>query len=206
MNLWDEYIAPPLVSFACSMKPIRYQRKKVVPKAAGTVLEIGFGSGLNLPYYDADKVDRLFALEPHMAMRKRAAERVAASPLSIEFLDLPGEEIPLEDASIDTVLVTYTLCTIPDTARALAGMRRVIKPGGQMIFCEHGAAPDEGVAKWQQRIEPAWKALAGGCHMTRKIPDMINAAGFEITEKEEMYLPSTPQILGYNYWGTARPT
>ncbi len=205
MNLWDEYIAPPLVSFACSMKPIRYQRAKVVPKASGTVLEVGFGSGLNLPYYNADKVDRLFALEPHMAMRKRAAKRVDASPLDIEYLDLPGEEIPLEDHAVDTVLVTYTMCTIPDVAKALAGMKRVIKPGGQMIFCEHGLAPDEDVAKWQRRIEPAWKVIAGGCHLTRAIPDLINEAGFEITETETMYLPSSPRPLAFNYWGTARP-
>jgi len=170
------------------------------------VLEVGFGSGLNLPFYDADKVDRLFALEPHMAMRKRAADRVEESSLDIEFLDLPGEEIPLEDQAVDTVLITYTMCTIPDVQKALAGMRRVIKPGGQMIFCEHGLAPDESVVKWQRRIEPVWKAIAGGCHLTRSVPDMVNSAGFEITEAEQMYLPSTPRPLGFNYWGTARPT
>ncbi len=205
MNFWDEYIAPPLVNLACSLKPIRYQRKKVVPKASGTVLEVGFGSGLNLPYYDTDKVDRLYALEPHLAMRKRAAERVAESSLKIEYLDLPGEEIPLEDHAVDTVLVTYTMCTIPDVMKALAGMRRVIKPGGQMIFCEHGLAPDANVRKWQERIEPFWKTIAGGCHLTRSIPDMINAAGFEITESDQMYLPSSPKPLAFNYWGTARP-
>lgn len=204
MNLWNEYIAPPLVSLACSAKPIVEQRQKVVPHATGTVLEVGFGSGLNLPFYDADKVDRLFALEPHLAMRKRAAKRVEASPLEIEYLDLPGEEIPLDDEAVDTVLITYTLCTIPDVAKALGGMRRVLKPGGEMIFCEHGAAPDDGVAKWQRRLEPAWRAVFGGCHLTRRIPEMIGEAGFEVTDVETMYLASSPKTVAFNYWGRAR--
>lgn len=204
MNFWGEYIAPPLVSLACSSKPIGHLRQKVVPKATGTVLEVGFGSGLNLPFYDQDKVDRLFALEPHKAMRKLAAKRVEASPLDIEFLDLPGEEIPLEDKAVDTVLITYTMCTIPDVAKALEAMKRVLKPGGELIFCEHGASPDEGVAKWQRRMEPAWRKVFGGCHLTRSIPDMIDDAGFEVTDMDTMYLPSTPKPVAFNYWGTAR--
>src|SRR5580698_11542246 len=134
MGFYDRHILPPLLSLAMGTKPIRYQRKKVVPRASGRVLEIGFGAGHNLPFYDAAKVSYLWALEPAREMRERAAERVAASPIPLEFLDLPGEKIPLEDESADTVLITYTLCTLPDVMVALAQMRRVLKPGGRMIF------------------------------------------------------------------------
>jgi len=205
MNIWEEYFVPPFINLACGAKPIRYQRQKVVPKAKGEVLEVGFGSGLNLPYYDADKVSRIFALEPSAGMRKRAAKLVEECDIPIEFLDLPGEQIPLEDKSVDTVLITYTMCTIPDVMKALEGIKRVIKPGGEMIFTEHGLAPDADVRKWQERIEPFWKPFAGGCHLTRSVPDMLNVAGFEIIEMETMYLPSTPKPLGFNYWGTAKP-
>jgi len=205
MSIWEEYFVPPFINLACGAKPIRYQRQKVVPKARGEVLEVGFGSGLNMPYYNSDNVSRVFALEPSAGMRKRAAERVAASDIPVEFLDLPGEQIPLEDKSVDTVLITYTMCTIPDVMTALAGIKRVIKPGGEMIFCEHGLAPDENIRKWQERIEPIWKPIGGGCHLTRSVPDMLGAAGFEIVEIDQMYLPSTPKPLGYNYWGTAKP-
>jgi len=205
MSIWEEYFVPPLINLACGAKPIRYQRQKVVPKARGEVLEVGFGSGLNMPYYNSDNVSRIFALEPSAGMRKRAAERVAASDIPVEFLDLPGEQIPLEDKSVDTVLITYTMCTIPDVMTALAGIKRVIKPGGEMIFCEHGLAPDPEVRKWQERIEPIWKPIGGGCHLTRSVPDMLNVAGFEIVEMDQMYLPSTPRPMGYNYWGTAKP-
>jgi len=206
MNLWEEYVVPPLVSLMCGAKPIRYQRAKVVPKARGEVLEVGFGSGHNLPHYNADNVSRIFALEPSAGMRKRAADVVAASSIPVEFLDLPGEEIPLEDKAVDTVLITYTMCTIPDVMKALAGMKRVLKPDGEMIFCEHGLAPDEKTQRLQRRIEPFWKPFGGGCHLTRKIPDLVNDAGFEITDLEQMFLPSTPSFAGYNYWGTAKPT
>lgn len=186
-----------------SAKPISYQRRKVVPRAEGRVLEIGFGAGHNLPYYDASKVTKLWALEPSREMRARAAERLKLSPLDIEFLDLPGEEIPLDDASADTVLVTYTLCTIPDVMTALSGMRRVMKPGGTMIFCEHGEAPDESVRRWQRRITPIWKRIGGGCHVGRAIPKLIRDSGFAITDMETMYLPGTPRFAGFNYWGSA---
>ena len=137
-------------------------------------------------------------------MRARAADRVAASPLDIEFLDLPGEEIPLDDEAADTVLVTYTLCTIPDVMRALSGMRRVLKPSGRLIFCEHGEAPDASVKRWQDRIEPVWKKICGGCHLTRPVPHLIETGGFAVETLETMYLPGTPRFAGFNYWGSAR--
>lgn len=203
MGFYDRHILPPLLSAMMGTKPIRYQRKKVVPRAEGRVLEIGFGAGHNLPFYDAAKVSHLWALEPSREIRAKAAERIAASPLEIEFLDLPGEEIPLEDDAADTVLVTYTLCTIPDVMRALSGMRRVLKPAGNLIFCEHGAAPDESVKRWQARLDPAWGRIAGGCHLNRAVPQLLQDAGFRIGDIQTMYLPGTPRFAGFNYWGSA---
>ena len=203
MGLYDRYFLPILLDAAMGTKPIRYQRRKVVPRAQGRVLEIGFGSGQNLPYYDAAKVTHLWALEPSKEMRERAAERVSQSSIPLEFLDLPSEQIPLDDAQADTVLITYTLCTIPDVQRALGEMRRVLKPQGKMIFCEHGIAPDANVRKWQERLTPAWKAIAGGCHVGRDIPTMIRDSGFRIDGMETMYLPGTPRFAGFNYWGDA---
>ena len=202
MGFYDEKILPRLINLACAAKPTMKQREKVVPQAAGDILEIGFGSGLNVPYYDKQKVRKIFALEPSEGMRKLAADRVSASGMDIEFIDLPGEEIPLEADSVDTVLVTFTLCTIPDVAAALEGMRRALKPGGKLVFCEHGKAPDAGVLKWQNRLNPAWRKIGGGCNMNRDIPALIKDSGFRITVDERMYIPG-PRILSYNYWGSA---
>ena len=203
MGFYDRHLLPPLLSAAMSAKPITYQRKKVVPKAKGRVLEVGFGAGHNLPFYDAAKVTHLWALEPSREMRARASGRVAQSTLEIEFLDLPGEQIPLEDNAADTVLITYTLCTIPDVMKALGEIRRVMKPEARMIFCEHGEAPDEGVRRWQRRLTPVWKAIGGGCHLGRPIPSLIRDSGFRVENMETMYLPGTPRFAGFNYWGTA---
>lgn len=203
MSFYERRILPWMLDVLMSAKPITYQRKKVVPLAEGRVLEIGIGGGQNLEFYNPAKVSHVWGLEPSAEMRERALKRAKDAKFSLEFLDLKAEEIPLEDKAADTVLVTYTLCTIPDVARALKGMRRVLKPGGRLIFCEHGRAPDANVNKWQDRITPVWKALAGGCHLARPIPDLIRAGGFEIEKMETMYLPSTPRFAGYNYWGSA---
>jgi ubiquinone/menaquinone biosynthesis C-methylase UbiE len=203
MGLYDHYILPVVLNAAMSAKPIRYQRKKVVPRAEGRVLEIGFGAGHNLPFYDAAKVSHLWALEPSQEMRERAAERVSQTSIPLEFLDLPSEQIPLQNEEADTILITYTLCTIPDVMKALGEMRRVLKPGGKMIFCEHGEAPDADVRKWQERLTPAWKFIGGGCHVGRPIPKMIIDSGFRIEGMETMYLPGTPRFAGFNYWGDA---
>lgn len=204
MNFYQRHIEPALVSFACGLKPMQMQREKIVPRAHGVVLEIGLGAGHNLPFYDMAKVSRLYALEPSNEMRARAAKRLAASPLDIELLDLPGEEIPLNDASVDSVLITYTMCTIPDVVKAVRGMRRVLKPGGEMFFCEHGKAPDPGVVKWQDRLNGVWGAIGGGCNLNRDIPAIIREGGFEIDQMEEMYLPGSPKFAAYNYWGAAK--
>jgi len=203
MSLYDHYVLPRLTNLACGSRPTRRQREKIVHRAYGDVLEIGFGGGLNLPHYDTDKVRKLFALEPSAGMRASARQRIEASPLDIELIDLPGEEIPLDDNSVDSVLVTYTLCTIPDAVAALRGMRRVLKPDGHLFFCEHGKAPDLPVLRWQQRLNPLWRRCAGGCNMDRDIPALLKLGGFTIEDDNRMYIPGL-RILSYNYWGAAR--
>lgn len=203
MSWYEETLLPRLIDLACSTKPTRKQREKIVPRAAGNVLEIGFGSGHNLPYYDRDKVGHIWGLEPSSGMREIAAEPIAKSGLDVELIDLPGEEIPLDDNCVDTVLVTYTLCTIPDVATALDGMRRVLKPDGKLLFCEHGKAPDANVVRWQERMNPMWRRFAGGCNMNRDIPAMLTVAGFDIEDDNRMYIPGIKSLC-YNYWGAAR--
>lgn len=202
MGIYDRYVLPRLIHIACGLKPNMRQREKVVPLASGDVLEIGAGSGLNLPYFDSDKVSRLFALEPSVEAWSIAEDKVRTMSFPVDFLEAPAESIPLASGSVDSILVTYTLCTIPEAEKALAEMRRVLRDGGQLIFCEHGLAPDPGVSKWQDRINPIWKPLAGGCHLNRDIPSIIRSGGFEVRTMETMYLPG-PKPMTFNYWGTA---
>lgn len=206
MGLWDKFVVPPLISCACATKPIMKQREKVVPLATGKVLELGCGSGTNFGFYDASKLEKLYALEPSPEMMARA--RKAANEYGwasrIEFLETGAEDVPLPDDSIDTVVITFVLCTIPDWAGSLAEVRRVLKPGGKVLFSEHGLAPDQGVAKWQRRVERFWKPLAGGCHLTRDANAMLTDAGFVMEDVHTMYLPSTPKIAGFVSWGQAR--
>ena len=202
MGLYSKYILPKVVNFACSLKPNMLQREKVVPLARGRVLEVGIGSGLNLRYYDATRVTKVWGLEPSLEMRRMAEGAARSMSFDVEFIGLPGEQIPLEDNSVDTVLITYTLCTIAETEPALRGMARALKPGGELIFCEHGAAPDESVRRWQDRVNPIWKRLGGGCHLNRAIPDLIEQGGFRIKGMETMYLPGW-RPASFNYWGTA---
>lgn len=202
MGLYSRYILPKLIHCACGVKPVMRQRQKVVPQAHGRVLEVGIGSGLNLPFYDAAKVEKVWGLDPDPVMNEMAREAAGSAPFDVEILGLPGDRIPLEDASADTVLVTYTLCTIPETGPALEQIRRVLKPGGELIFCEHGAAPDAGVRRWQDRINPIWKRFAGGCHLNRAIPTLLEEGGFEIRRLDTMYLPGWRPAT-FNYWGSA---
>ncbi len=205
MGFYDRHILPRVLNWSCGTKPVRRQRQKVVPLAEGRVLEIGIGSGLNLPYYDPAKVERVIGLDPAEEMLTYARRKSEHLPFTVEYLALEGERIPLERQSVDTVLVTYTLCTIPDAIAALEGMRQVLKPGGRLIFCEHGKAPDEAVRRWQDRLNPLWGRIGGGCNLNRDIPALIEASGFAIDTLETMYLPSTPRFAGFNYWGSARP-
>lgn len=204
MSFYERHILPHLINCACSANPIMKQREKVVPRAEGTVLEIGIGTGLNLPYYDAGRVDRLIGLDPSEDSWRLAGKRAAHLDFDVEFIGLSGEDIPLEDASVDTVLVTFALCTIPDPAAALRSMSRVLRPAGRLIFCEHGKAPDSGVQKWQNRINPLWRRVAGGCNLNRDIPHLLLDSGFGIDDMEQMYVPKTPRIAGFNFWGSAR--
>ncbi len=203
MGFYENRILPHMIDLTCGASPILKQREKVVPLAEGRVLEVGMGSGINLQYYDPSKVEFVFGLEPSEGMRRKAQKNLAASPVEVRWLDLPGEEIPLDDKSVDCVVLTFTLCTISDFREALAQMRRVLKPGGTLLFCEHGEARDEAVRRWQSRINPIWKKIAGGCNLNRPIPSCLEDAGFAIAKLETMYLPGTPKIAGYNYWGSA---
>lgn len=203
MGFYENRILPRLIDMGCGGPPVMKQREKVVPKAYGRVLEVGMGSGLNLGLYDREQVEFVWGLEPSMGMRRRAEPRLAESPIEVKWLSLPGEEIPLEDESADTILLTFTLCTIPDFRRALEQMRRVLKPSGQLLFCEHGEAPDPSTQKWQKRINPIWKKIAGGCNLNRPIPSCLEDGGFEIKTMDSMYLPNTPRIAAFNYWGVA---
>ena len=202
MSFYEDHILPHCINLACGFGPISKQRSRVVPKATGRVLEVGMGSGLNIPFYDPDKIEFVWGLEPSRGMRKKARKNLENAPFEIRWLDLPGEEIPLDDDSADTVLLTFTLCTIPDWLTALEGMRRVLKPGGKLIFCEHGEAPDENVRRWQDRVNPFWGKIAGGCNLNRPIPKLIEKGGFKIEELETGYT-SSPKFTSFNYWGTA---
>lgn len=205
MGLYERYVLPHMIDMGCGAPAILKQREKVVPLAEGRVLEVGMGSGLNLSLYDPGKVELVFGLEPSEGMRRKAQKNLARSPVEVKWLDLPGERAPLDDASIDTVVLTYTLCTISDFRAALSQMRRVLAPGGRLLFCEHGEAPDEPIRRWQNRINPLWRRIAGGCNLNRPIPACIAEAGFEIEKLETMYLPNTPRIAAFNYWGSASP-
>ena len=203
MSLYDKYVLPKLLNCACGSQPVARQREKVVPLAEGKVLEVGIGSGLNLPFYDKSKIDELWGLDPSEELSEMARKVADSEQMEVNFISSGAEEISLPDDHFDSVLVTYTMCTIPEVIRANGEIRRVLKNGGKMIFCEHGEAPDENIRKWQKRINPIWGKFAGGCNINRKIPSLIEDSGFDIIELEEMYLPSTPKIAGYNYWGYA---
>ena len=204
MGFYDEHILPRVINCACGTKPIKKQRDKIVPRASGTVLEIGIGTGMNLPHYDPKRVHKVIGLDPSEKSWELAGQRAAHLDFDVEFIGLPGEEIPLADASVDTVLVTFALCTIPDPIAALKGMARVLRPDGRLLFCEHGQAPDIGVRKWQDRINPVWRPLFGGCNLNRDIPRLLSSGGFEVLDMEQMYLPGTPKFAGFNVWGDAR--
>ena len=180
------------------------QREKLVPHARGRVLEVGIGSGLNLPYYDAARVSKVWGLDPAPEMAKMARQAVDSLPFEVEFIGLPADEIPLEDNSIDTVVVTYTLCTIPETTPALHQINRVLRPGGELLFCEHGVAPDASVRRWQDCLNPVWKRLGGGCNLNRPIPALIEEGGFRTRKLDNMYIPGW-RPASFNYWGAAVP-
>jgi len=202
VGIYSRHILPHVLDCACATKPIRKQREKIIPLAHGDVVEIGIGSGHNLPYYDQDKVTKLIGIDPDEYVWKKAAPNRAKFHKPLERLGLSGENIPLPDACADTVVVTYSLCTIPDPIKALGEMRRLLKPNAKLLFCEHGQAPEASIHKWQNRIDPFWKRISGGCHSGRDIPKLLQTAGLSIDVLEQDYVPG-PKILSYNYWGQA---
>lgn len=183
------------------VRPIMRQRAKVVPLAHGRVLEVGIGSGLNLSFYDKSKVEKVIGMDPSPELGAIARRRAAEAGIDVDWVELSSEKIPLADASVDSIVITYTMCTIPDVHSALLEMRRVLKGGGTMYFSEHGLAPDESVRRWQRRINPYWKRLAGGCNLDRKIPTLLEDAGFRVADVQTIYLPGL-RPLTFNYWGS----
>jgi len=205
MSPYERYVLPRFTHWACSSPVIERQRALVVPRARGRVLEIGFGSGLNLPHYTRSAVEWIWALEPSAPMRALAAPRIAASGLDVRLLEAKAEEAPLPDGSVDSIVVTFCLCTIPDPRAALGHVRRKLKPEGRLLFVEHGAAPDAATRRWQDRLNGVWGRLAGGCNLNRPVVALIEAAGFAVEDVERAYLRHAPRVVGYVSWGAARP-
>lgn len=201
-GFYERHILPYLIDLACGLPAVERQRAQLVPLAEGTVLEVGIGTGRNLAHYDPSRIRRLIGLDPALAWHPLARRRQARAGIAVEPLALSAERIPLKDASVDCIVCTYTLCTIPDPAAALAEFRRVLRPGGRLLFSEHGLAPDEAVRRWQYRLEPLWKPLAGGCHLTRDTRGLLEATGFAIRELDQRYLKG-PRPLTFNSRGVA---
>jgi len=204
-TLYDRFVLPVMLKCACSSPGIMKQRAKIVPLASGRVLELGIGMGLNLALYDANKVESVTGVDPAAELRAIAQAAPRDPALSVVVEDGTAEALPFDNASFDCVVCTFTLCSVQTPATALSEARRVLKPGGRFLYCEHGLAPDAGVAKWQRRIEPVWKRIAGGCHLTRPITTAIAAAGFSITRQDSMYIPKAPRFAGWSEWGEATP-
>jgi ubiquinone/menaquinone biosynthesis C-methylase UbiE len=205
MPFFKDYIYPRLVDTLGDPSPIQKIRQQIIPLAQGTVLEIGVGSGANFVHYDSTKVNKLYALEPNLGMIRLAERQQRKTNLNIEFLHLPGEHIPLEDGSVDTVVSTFTLCTIPGILEAVRGLARVLKPGRKLIFFELGLAPDREVQRWQKRLEPLQHWLFQGLFLTRDIPALIVQGGFQIEQMASGYISQFPKSLSYCWWGTAIP-
>ena len=202
MGVYQEQVLPRFQDVVMSRKPVREVRARVCEGLRGEVVEVGFGTGLNARYYPAE-VTRVLAVEPSKVCMRLAEPRIARTPAAVDFAGLTGEHLDLPSESFDAVLSTWTLCTIPDLASALEEIRRVMKPDGSFHFVEHGHAPDPGVAEWQARLEPLNKRLAGGCHLTRRIPESIQQAGFTLEQLDTYYFKGEPKVFGYTFEGRA---
>lgn len=202
-NFYERKVLPKLCNYCCGSKPIEKQRKKVVPHAKGVVLEIGMGTGLNLPYYDKNNITNIIGLDPSKESNKFAKELADKNNIDIKFLQSGAEEINLPDQSIDTILITYTLCTIPELRPSLDEIKRVMRKDGKVLFLEHGKSPDKRVRKFQNFLNPVWGKVFGGCNLNRDIPSLLIESGLKINKLNEMYIPKTPKFIGYNFWGEA---
>ena len=202
-SFYDRKILPRLLTCACTSPPMMKQRAKVVPHATGRVLELGIGMGLNLAFYDPARVAAVIGVDPSPELRDLARAAPRPEGLVVEVEDGTAEALPFETASFDTVVCTFTLCSVHSPVSALEQARRVLKPGGRLLFCEHGLAPDADVARWQRFWDPLWSRMAGGCHITRPVASAISASGFALESVESMYVPGTPRIAGWNEWGVA---
>jgi len=203
MGLYARFVLPRIIDLVMRDKEAARLRAAWIPRARGEVLEVGAGSGLNFPFYTSD-VRRIFAVDPSGELQRMARQRAATLPLKVEFLEQSAEDpIPLDAESVDTVVTTWSLCSIPMAPRALEQVRRVLKPHGQLIFLEHGRAPDPGVVVWQDRLTPIWRRIGGGCHLNRRIDEIVAGSGFKITELETGYLPG-PRPMTFTYQGAAR--
>lgn len=204
MGLYAKYVGPRFVSCLCSNADIAAEREKVVPHASGVVLEIGIGPGFNLGFYDPAKVEKVIGVDPHASFVALGEARRKASRVPVEMIAAPAEKLPLDDGTIDTAVVTYTLCSVDDPAAALAEIRRALKPEGRVLFLEHGLSHEDRVAVWQNRLNPLWKRLAVGCNLNRPVQAMLEDAGFAVTSIEHSYLRSAPRVIGYLSQGVAR--
>ncbi|MAJ97883.1 MAG: SAM-dependent methyltransferase [Flavobacteriales bacterium] len=204
MGIYQKYIMPKVLDFLCSTKPIQYQRKKVVHQAYGNILEIGIGTGNNIPFYDKSKVSKIIGLDPSENLSKIAKIKSQKYNLKIEHLKNYAEDLDLKDETIDSVLITYTLCSIENEEKSLSEIKRVLKPDGILIFCEHGLAPDYKISKWQNLLTPISKKLAGGCCLNKNIYNLIQNNGFKFENINKMYIPSTLSLYAYQYWGIAK--
>lgn len=201
-GLYNQYVCPHLINWAMQAKPISKQRKKIIPKAIGRVLEIGIGSGLNFKYYNQSKVSEVFAVEPDSILLNKAKINAQKNNISLNIQNIAAEKLPFEDNMFDTVISTYTMCSISNLSMALTEIKRVIKSNGKLIFSEHGKAPDDNIYRWQKRLNPIQKRIAGGCQLDVNIPIVIENSGFELSELNSMYIPG-PKFLSYHYWGSA---
>lgn len=201
MGFYRRFILPRLIDFAMNNEATAARRSQLIPKATGSVLEIGIGSGLNLPFYSST-VTHLRGIDPSAELLSMARTKTDRVPFPVAFICQSAEELPVDRASIDTVVTTWTLCTIPDPAKALREMKRVLKPGGRLLFVEHGHSPDPAVQAWQRRLNPIWSRITGGCNVNRHIDDLIRSAGFDIAQLENQYLPG-PRPMTYTYEGCA---
>jgi SAM-dependent methyltransferase len=204
MSFYRDRIYPHIVTVLGNPEPIHKIRQQLIPMAHGTILEVGVGPGVNFLYYDPARVSKIYALEPNPGMVVRAENQRRKTELNVDFLDRPGERIPLPEASVDTVVSTFTLCTIPGVADAIRGIARVLRPGGQFLFFEHGLSPDVRVRRWQERTEPLFQWAFEGCHVTRDIPALIKDGGFRVDQMQTGYLAQFPKSGSYYFWGVAR--